>query len=94
MGFKGTKTDWTKMTVNETMTQVMIDRIEKRRAEGNNVAPWRMTWDPSLGMPRNLLTGHPYRGVNIFMTLFQKYASPFWITRNQVKKAGGKINPP
>jgi antirestriction protein ArdC len=91
MGFKGTKTDWTKMTVNETMTKIMIERIEKRRAEGHNVAPWRMTWDPSLGMPRNLLTGHAYRGVNIFMTLFQGYATPFWITRNQVRKLGGKI---
>lgn len=91
MGFKGTKTDWTKMTVNETITQTMIERIEKRRAEGNVVAPWRMTWDPSLGMPRNLLTGHTYRGVNVFMTLFAGYSSPFWITRNQVKKAGGRI---
>ena len=91
MGFKGTKNDWTKMTVNETMTKIMIERIEKRRAEGNIVAPWRMTWDPSLGMPRNLITGHVYRGVNIFMTLFQGYESPFWITRNQVKAAGGSI---
>ena len=42
-------------------------------------------------MPRSLLTGHVYRGINIFMTLFQGYASPFWITRAQVKKAGGTI---
>ncbi len=79
------------MTVNETITKIMIERIEKRRAEGHNVAPWRMTWDPSLGMPRNLVSGHAYRGVNVFMTLFQGYATPFWITRNQVKKLGGKI---
>lgn len=91
MGFKGSKNDWTKMTVNETMTQIMIERIEKRRAEGHNVAPWRMTWDPTLGMPRSLVTDHIYRGVNVFMTLFQGYASPFWVTWNQAKKLGGRI---
>jgi antirestriction protein ArdC len=42
-------------------------------------------------MPRNLLTGHAYRGINVFMTLFQGYSSPFWITRKQVAKVGGTI---
>jgi antirestriction protein ArdC len=81
-----------KPTVKETIANIMIERVEARRAAGENVvAPWRMTWDPSLGMPRNLLSGHAYRGVNVFMTLFQGYSSPFWVTRNQVKKIGGTI---
>ncbi len=88
MGYKRTSK---KATVNETITEIMIERIEARRAKGDNVAPWRMTWDPTLGMPRNLITDHAYRGVNVFMTLFQGYGSPFWITRKQVATLGGEI---
>lgn len=89
MGYKRTST---KATVSQTMTNIMIERIEARRAEGENVvAPWRMTWDPSLGMPRSLVTDHVYRGVNIFMTLFQGFSSPFWITRKQIAKLGGSV---
>jgi antirestriction protein ArdC len=81
-----------KPTVKETISNIMIERVEARRAAGENVvAPWRMTWDPTLGMPRNLVTGHAYRGINVFMTMFQGYASPFWITRKQVAKVGGEI---
>lgn len=78
--------------VQETMTKILIQRIEDRRAAGENViAPWRMTWDPRLGQPRNMLSGHPYRGVNLFMTLFSPFTSPLWLTRRQVNKLGGRI---
>lgn len=81
-----------KPTVNATITNIMIERIEARREAGENVvAPWRMTWDPTLGMPRSLVTDHAYRGVNVFMTLFQGYSSPFWITRKQIAKLGGHV---
>jgi len=89
MGYTRTST---KKTPKATITDIMIERIEARRDAGENVvAPWRMTWDPSLGMPRNLVTGHAYRGVNVFMTLFAGFESPFWITRKQVGKIGGTI---
>jgi len=82
-----------KMSVYETISTIMIERVEARRAAGENVvAPWRMTWDPSLGMPRNLVSGHPYRGVNVFMTMFAGFSSPFWLTRNQIKNLGGEVN--
>ena len=78
--------------VQDTITKIMIERIEARRASGESVtAPWRMTWDPAVGAPRNMLTGHSYRGVNLFMTLFQGYASPFWLTRKQLGKIGGTV---
>jgi len=76
----------------ETMTKIMIQRVEARRAAGENVlAPWRMTWDPTIGQPRNLLSGHPYRGANVWMTLMGGYSSPFWVTRKQIGQIGGKI---
>lgn len=79
--------------VQETITRIMIQRVEARRAAGENViAPWRMTWDPKVGMPRNLLSGKPYRGCNIWMTMLSGYSSPFWMTRKQLAKIGGEIN--
>lgn len=78
--------------VQETITKIMIDRIEARRSEPGFVAPWRQTWDASIGMPRNLISGHGYRGVNVFMTLLSGYRSPYWVTRRQLQKIGGSVN--
>jgi antirestriction protein ArdC len=79
--------------VQETFTKIFIDRIEERRANGENVtAPWRKLWNPAMGMDRNLDTGKAYRGGNVFMTACQGYASPFWTTRKQAAKLGGEIN--
>ena len=78
--------------VTECFTDIMIARIEARRAAGEDVvAPWRKTWDPRLGAPRKLVTGCAYPGSNIRMTLCQGYSSPFWLTRKQIKKLGGTI---
>ncbi len=78
--------------VDNAMTSVMIDRIQKRREAGENViAPWKMTWDPKLGMPRNLLSGKAYRGINVWMTLAGGFGSPFFFTRKQIGSIGGKI---
>lgn len=78
--------------VQETITTIMIERIEARRAAGENVAPpWRQTWNPTFGMPRNLVTGHPYRGVNVFMTMLAGFNSPFWLTLRQIKSLGGSL---
>ena len=78
--------------VRETITNIMVERIEARRAAGENpVAPWRKTWDPTVGMPRNLISNKPYRGSNVWMTLLAGYTSPFWLTRNQMGKLDGSI---
>lgn len=79
--------------VQETFTKIFIDRIEERRANGEDVtAPWRKLWNPAMGMDRNLDSGKAYRGGNVFMTAIQGYASPFWVTRKQATKLGGAIN--
>lgn len=79
--------------VQETFTRMFIEKIEERRANGEDVAaPWRRLWNPAMGQDRNLDTGKPYRGGNVFMTAIQGYASPFWVTRKQAAKLGGTIN--
>lgn len=77
--------------VKTTLANIMIERIEARRAAGDTVAPWRRTWDSAAGMHRNLITGKPYRGSNVFMCMLSGFASPLWVTANQVKKLGGNI---
>ncbi len=48
--------------------------------------PWRKPWT-STGLPRNLVTKKPYRGVNVFLLSASKYVSPFWLTfRNPLLK--------
>jgi len=80
-----------KTSVYEATTDMFIRRCEERRAAGDLVAPWRKTWDPTFGMPRNMVTGKPYRGANVFFTLLSGFSSPFWLTFRQIKSLGGRI---
>ncbi len=78
--------------VQDTFTKIFIQRVEERRAAGENVvAPWKKMWNPALGADRNLVTGKAYRGGNVFMTAIQGFGSPFWATRKQITGAGGFI---
>lgn len=78
--------------VNETVTRMFIEKIEERRAAGENVsAPWRKLWNPALGADRNLVSNKPYRGSNVFITAAQGFGSPFWATAKQIVGAGGSI---
>lgn len=79
--------------VDIAFTKMFIEKIEERRAKGENViAPWRKLWNPALGQNRNLETGKAYRGGNVFMTAIQGHESPFWASRKQVANFGGEIN--
>ncbi len=78
--------------VQESFTKMFIEKIEERRAKGEDVsAPWRKLWNPAMGQNRNLDTLKAYRGGNVFMTAIQGFASPFWATRKQIAKLGGEI---
>lgn len=69
--------------------QLVTDTILKHLEEG--VVPWRRPWSRETGKPRNFHTGKPYRGVNLLLLGLQKFASPFWLTFQQVKTLGGSI---
>jgi antirestriction protein ArdC len=75
--------------------QRVTDQVIAMLEQG--VAPWR---SPILGKagsrhPRNLNTGKPYRGVNVFLLAFtawvQGYESAYWLTFNQAKERGGSV---
>ena len=68
--------------------EVITDRILAALDEGT--IPWRKPWKCG-GAPRNLVTGKPYRGLNVFLTIMQGYASPYWLTFKQAQEKGGQV---
>ncbi len=68
--------------------EVITDRILAALDEGT--IPWRKPWKCG-GAPKNLVTGKPYRGLNIMLTAMQGYASPYWLTFKQATERGGQI---
>jgi len=52
--------------------------------------PWRPPWS-ATGLPRNLVSKKPYRGVNLFLLSATKYVSPFWLTMKQANELGGFV---
>lgn len=70
--------------------QVITDRILQLLDAG--VAPWRKAWSGGAsGMPTNLISGKPYRGVNVWLLAARGYASPYWLTFKQAKRIGGHV---
>ena len=69
------------VTVYEIITDQIIAQLEK------GVAPWRKPW--TVGLPKNLLSGKVYRGINLF--LLSMAGSEYFVTRKQAESLGGKI---
>jgi hypothetical protein len=68
-------------------TDLITERILQTLARG--VVPWHQPW--TVGIPRNLGSRRPYRGINVWLTASAGFASPYWLTFNQAKDLGGSI---
>ena len=79
-----TKSEITTMDVYAIVTERIISLLE------TGVVPWRKPWT-STGLPRNLITKKPYRGINYFLLSASKFVSPFWLTMRQANHLGGCI---
>jgi len=53
--------------------------------------PWHKPWKATTGLPRNLVSKKPYRGINAFLLLAMSYESPFWLTYRQAAGFGGSV---
>ncbi len=73
----------------DTPYQVITDRILTLLEQGT--VPWHQPWDSVTGLPRNLFSQRPYRGMNVWLLTAMGYTSPCWATFNQVKTAGGSV---
>jgi antirestriction protein ArdC len=66
------------------VTNRIIEHLEK------GVVPWKKPW-ADRALPRNLLTGKFYRGINIWLLNALDYEQNTFLTFNQVQELGGKI---
>lgn len=75
-----------RVNVYEVVTERILAALEK------GVAPWRKPWRSGpQGMPKNLISGKEYRGVNVFLLGVAPFASPYWLTFRQAKERGGNV---
>ena len=72
------------MDVYAIVTEKIINLLEQ------GIVPWRRPWI-STGLPRNLVSKKPYRGVNYFLLSATKYVSPYWLTMRQANQVGGHV---
>jgi antirestriction protein ArdC len=70
--------------------QDVTDRIIAQLEAGT--IPWRKPWRCVDGTtPRNLVSGKPYRGINLLLLSMTPYASPYWMTFKQAQSKGGRV---
>lgn len=75
------------MSAKKSVYEIVTERILDALAKG--VVPWRRPWQTD--MPRNLVSGREYRGVNVLLLSCQGFASPCWLTFKQAKALGGSV---
>lgn len=69
------------------------DRITERIVAilEQGTVPWHKPWSVSTGLPRNLVSQKPYRGINVFLLMSMGYESPHWLTFRQAVQLGGTV---
>ena len=55
--------------------EVITERIIAMLAAGT--VPWQKPWKVATGLPRNLVSKKPYRGMNVLLLHAMSYESPF-----------------
>ena len=81
------------MPAKADVYQIITDRIVTMIEEKRTV-PWRMPWRNMDGgnMPKNLISGKDYRGINVFMLHYgSTYASPYWLSYKQAESRGAQV---
>ena len=71
--------------------EVITDRIMKQLEAG--VTPWQKPWRlrGRGGLPRNLVSGREYRGINVWILRSSRYSPQSWLTFKQARELGGYV---
>jgi len=72
------------MDIYAIITEKIINLLEQ------GIVPWRRPWT-GTGLPRNLVSMKPHRGLNYFLLSASKYISPYWLTMRQANELGGHV---
>jgi antirestriction protein ArdC len=75
--------------MNARVYYQITERIIALLTQG--AVPWQKPWKARTGLPRNLVSQKPYRGINVFLLLAMSYESPFWLTFRQALQLGGSV---
>jgi len=75
--------------MNAHVYDQITERIITLLTQGT--VPWQKPWQARTGLPRNLVSQKPYRGINVFLLLAMSYESPFWLTFRQALQLGGTV---
>src|ERR1039458_8855615 len=75
--------------MNAHVYEQITERIVALLAQGT--VPWHKPWKARTGLPRNLVSQKPYRGIDVFLLLAMRYESPFWLTFRQALQLGGTV---
>ena len=67
----------------------LTNRVIKLLEEGT--VPWKKPWAGRERMPRSLISGKPYRGLNVFMLHTAGYESPWWLTYKQAREREAQV---
>lgn len=68
--------------------QIVTNRIIALLEEGT--LPWQKPWSEA-GLPANLISKRPYRGLNVWLLLSLNYQQNLFLTWDQLKKLGGSV---
>lgn len=71
--------------IMESITSKFIDAVE---SQGR--MPWQKPWK-GVGLPKNYVSGKPYQGINLLMTLFSGFEGLNWLTYKQAEELGGNV---
>lgn len=75
-----------KKDVYGIITEKIIEQLEK------GTVPWRKPWT-GAGIPTNLISNRPYRGINVMLLSMFGYEHNLFLTSKQLKELGGSIKP-
>src|ERR1043165_6037512 len=68
--------------------QIVTDCIIKQLELGT--VPWRKPWTDA-GLPQNLITKRPYRGINVWLLALLNFPRNFLLTDKQLKELGATM---
>ncbi len=66
------------------VTNRIIEHLEK------GVIPWQQPWTEA-GLPKNLISGKPYRGINVWLLNSLNYSQNCFLSFKQVKDLGATV---
>ena len=69
----------------ERVTERIVALLEQ------GTVPWHKPWTVKTGLPLNIISKKPYRGINVFLLMAMGYESPHWLTFRQAIRLGGNV---